>query len=78
MEGLLFSNQVEAEIDRDVAVFKNQTNYITMKGVKINCSATSDDSVANLRLNPAGNIEFGNVVSPAIGADLYRPSGNSS
>ena len=49
-----------------------------MKGNKINCHATSDDNVPNLRLNPAGNIEFSNVILPAIGADLYRPSGNSS
>ena len=78
LEGVLFSNQFGAETDRDVAVFKNQTNYITMKGNKINCNATSDDSVANLRLNPAGNIEFSNVILPTVGADLYRPSGNTS
>ena len=78
LQGLLFSNQFGAETDRDVAVFRNQTNYITMKGNKINCNATSDDSVANLRLNPAGNIEFSNVILPAVGADLYRPSGNTS
>ena len=78
LEGLLFSNQFGAETDRDVAVFKNQTNCITMKGNKIICNATSDDSIANLRLNPAGNIEFSNVILPAVGADLYRPSGNTS
>ena len=78
LAGLLFSNQFGAETDRDVAVFRNQTNYITMKGNKINCNATSDDSIANLRLNPAGNIEFSNVILPAVGADLYRPSGNTS
>ena len=78
LAGLLFSNQFGAETDRDVAVFKNQTNYITMKGNKINCNATSDDSIANLRLNPAGNIEFSNVILPVVGADLYRPSGNTS
>ena len=78
LEGVLFSNQFGAETDRDVAVFKNQTNYISMKGNKINCNATSDDSVANLRLNPAGNIEFSNVILPTVGADLYRPSGNTS
>ena len=49
-----------------------------MKGNKINCNATSDDSIANLRLNPTGNIEFSNVILPAVGADLYRPSGNTS
>ena len=78
LEGLLFSNQFGAETDRDVAVFRNQTNYITMKGNKINCNSSSDDSIANLRLNPAGTIEFSNVILPAVGADLYRPSGNSS
>ena len=26
----------------------------------------------------AGNIEFSQVILPTIGADLYRPSGNSS
>ena len=78
LAGLLFSNQFGAETDRDVAVFRNQTNYITMKGNKIDCNATSDDSIANLRLNPAGNIEFSNVILPAVGADLYRPSGNTS
>ena len=49
-----------------------------MIGNKINCNATSDDSIANLRLNPAGNIEFSTVILPAVGADLYRPSGNTS
>ena len=78
LAGLTFSNQFGAETDRDVAVFRNQTNYITMKGNKINCDATSDDSIANLRLNPAGNIESSNVILPAVGADLYRPSGNKS
>ena len=78
LEGVLFSNQFGAETDREVAVFKNQSNYITIKGNKINCNATSDDSVTNLRLNPSGNIEFSNVILPVIGADLYRPSGNSS
>ena len=78
LAGLFFSNQFGAETDRDVAVFRNQTNYITMKGNKINCNATSDDSVANLRLHPGGNFEFSNVILPAVGADLYRPSGNTS
>ena len=78
LDGVLFSNQFGAETDRDVAVFKNQTNYITMKGNKINCNSTSDDSIANLRLNPAGNIEFSNVILPLVGADFYRPSGNTS
>ena len=78
LEGALFGNLFGAETDRNVATFKNQSNYITLKGNKINCNATSDDSVDNLKLNMAGNIEFSNVILPAIGADLYRPSGNSS
>ena len=54
LKGVLISNQFGAETDRSVATFKNQSNYITMKGNKISCNATSDDSVSNLRLNPAG------------------------
>ena len=49
-----------------------------MKGNKIIANATIDDSIASLRFNPAGNIEFNNVVLPAVGAELYGPSGNSS
>ena len=45
LEGLLFSNQFGGEADRDVAVFRNQTNYITLKGNKIIANATSDDSL---------------------------------
>ena len=76
-DGLIFSNQ-SGDSDKDVGVFKNATNYITLKGNKINCNATSDDTVASLKLNMVGNIEFSNVILPTIGADLYRPSGNSS
>ena len=50
LAGRLFSNQFGAETNRDVAVFRNQTNYITMKGNKINCNATSDDSIANFEI----------------------------
>ena len=78
LEGVTFSNQFGAETDRDVAVFKNPTVYITVKGNKINCNATSADSIEYVRSNPAGNIEFSNVILPAAGADLYRPSGNTS
>ena len=67
-----------AETDRNVATVKNQSNYITLKGNKISCNATSDDAVSNLKLHMAGNIEFSNAILPTIGADLYRPSGNSS
>ena len=31
LEGVLFSNQFGAEADRDVAVFRNQTSYITLE-----------------------------------------------
>ena len=34
LEGVLFGNQFGAETDRDVATFKNQSNYITLKGNK--------------------------------------------
>ena len=78
LEGALFGNSFGAETNRNVATFKNQSNYIILKGNKINCNATSDDAVSNLKINVAGNIEFSNAILPTIGADLYRPSGNSS
>ena len=63
LEGVLFSNQFGAEADRNVAVFRNQTNYITLQGNKINCNATSDDSVVDLNLNPSGNLNITNDLS---------------
>ena len=63
LEGVLFSNQFGAEADRNVAVFRNQTNYITLQGNKINCNATSDDSVVDLNLNPSGNVNITNDLS---------------
>ena len=60
LEGVLFSNQFGAEADRNVAVFRNQTNCITLQGNKINCNATSDDSVVDLSLNPSGNVNISN------------------
>ena len=48
LEGLLFSNQFGAEVDRVVSVFKNQTNYISLQGNKIIANATSDDSLTVL------------------------------
>ena len=79
LEGLLFSNQFGAEADRDVAVFKNQTNYITMKGNKIKCYATSDDSVANLELNPDGDVVLNNnLLVSTTGADISRASGDTN
>ena len=63
LEGLLFSNQFGAEADRVVAVFRNQTNYITLQGNKIIANATSDDSVVDLELNPTGNVNITNDLS---------------
>ena len=61
-----------------MAVFKNQTSYITLKGNKINCNATSDDSISNLSLNPSGNIEFSNAIVPTTGGDIIRESGDAN
>ena len=55
LEGVLFSNQFGAEPDRDVAVFRNQTSYITLKGNKTSCNATSNDNEETLKLNNQGN-----------------------
>ena len=70
-EGVLFSTQYGADTDRDVALSRNQTNYTIMKGNNIDCTATSDDSIAYLRLDPAGTIELSNVILPAVAADSY-------
>ena len=79
LAGLTFSNQFGAEADRDVAVFKNQTNYITLKGNKIKCNATSDDSVANLELNPDGDVVLNNnLLVSTTGADISRASGDTN
>ena len=79
LEGLLFSNQFGAEADRDVAVFRNQTSYITMKGNKIKCNATSDDSVENLELNPDGDVVLNhNIIVSTTGADVSRASGDTN
>ena len=90
LAGLTFSNQFGAEADRDVAVFKNQTNYITMKGNKINCNATSDDSIAELELNNNGQCNFNDLrinnnffcyadmTVSSLGFDMIRPSGDSN
>ena len=45
LEGLAFSNQFCAEVDRVVSVFKNETNYISLQGSKILANAISDDSL---------------------------------
>ena len=54
LEGVLFSNQFGGEADRDVAVFRNQTNYITLKGNKIIANVTSDDALTVLDFKPVG------------------------
>ena len=90
LEGVLFSNQFGAEADRDVAVFKNQTNYITLKGNKINAYNTSDDTAAELELNNNGQCNFNDLrinnnffcyadmTVSSLGFDLVRPSGNTT
>ena len=69
LEGVLFSNQFGAEADRDVAVFRNQTSYITLKGNKINCNATSTDSQETLELNNQGNgiVQIGTASTARVG-----------
>ena len=90
LEGLTFSNQFGAETDRDVAVFKDQTNYVRLKGNKINSYNTSDDSVAELELKKIGQCNFNDLrinnnffcyadmTVPTLGTDIIRPSGNTS
>ena len=69
LEGVLFSNQFGAEADRDVAVFRNQTSYITLKGNKINCNATSNDNQETLELNSQGNgiVQIGTASTARVG-----------
>ena len=69
LEGVLFSNQFGAEADRDVAVFRNQTSYITLKGKKINCNATSNDNEEALELNSQGNgiVQIGTASTARVG-----------
>ena len=69
LEGVLFSNQFGAEADRDVAVFRNQTSYITLKGNKINCNATSNDNEETLELNSQGNgiVQIGTASTARVG-----------
>ena len=90
LEGVLFSNQFGAEADRDVAVFKNQTNYITLKGNKIHSYNTSDDSIAELELNNNGQCNlndlrinknffcYADMTVSSLGFDFVRPSGNTT
>ena len=69
LEGVLFSNQFGAEADRDVAVFRNQTSYITLKGKKINCNATSNGNEEALELNNQGNgiVQIGTASTARVG-----------
>ena len=69
LEGVSFSNQFGAEADRDVAVFRNQTSYITLKGKKINCNATSNDNEEALELNNQGNgiVQIGTASTARVG-----------
>ena len=69
LEGVLFSNQFGAEPDRDVAVFKNQTSYTTLKGNKISCNATSNDNEETLELNNQGNgmVQIGTASTARVG-----------
>ena len=69
LEGVLFSNQFGAEAGRDVAVFRNQTSYITLKGKKINCNATSNDNEEALELNSQGNgiVQIGTASTARVG-----------
>ena len=61
LEGLLFSNQFGAEVDRVVSVFQNQTNYISLQGNEIFANAASDDSLTALDLNPSDNVKIHNL-----------------
>ena len=69
LAGLIFSNQFGAEADRDVATFRNQTSYITLKGDKILCNNTSDDTMKQLDLsnNNAGYKMSGKIETPTGG-----------
>ena len=69
LEGVLFSNQFGAEADRDVAVFKNQTSYITLKGSKVLCNATTNDNEETLELNNQGNgiVQIGTASTARVG-----------
>ena len=69
LSGLIFSNQFGAEADRDVAIFRNQTSYITLKGDKILCNNTSDNAIKQLDLtnNNAGYKMSGKIETPTGG-----------
>ena len=69
LEGFLFSNQFGAETDRDVAVFKNQTSYITLKSSEVLCNATANDNEETLELNNQGNgmVQIGTASTARVG-----------
>ena len=60
---------VGAEADRDVAFFKNQTSYITLKGSKVLCNATANDNEETLELNNQGNgiVQIGTASTARVG-----------
>ena len=76
LEGLLFSSQFGAKTDRDVAIFKNKTSYITLKGDKICCKNTSDDAIKQLDIsnNGAGYKMQGKIQVPATGGLVIENS----
>ena len=83
LEGVLFSNQFGAEADRDVAVFRNQTNYITLTGNRIIANATSDDALTVFDLNPSdsvkiSNLTVGDITVPNTGSDIIRNNGDAN
>ena len=83
LERVLFSNQFGAEADRDVAVFRNQTNYITLKGNKSIANATSDDALTVLDLNPSdsvkiSNLTVGDITVPNTCSDIIRNNGDAN
>ena len=50
-----------------------------MKGNEIRCNATSDDSIANLELNPDGDVVLNNnLLVSTTGADVSRASGDTN
>ena len=83
LAGALFSNQFGEEADRDVAIFKNKSNYITLKGNKIIANATSDDALTTLDLNPSDNVKIANLIVgditvPDTGSDIIRNIGDAN
>ena len=83
LEGLLFSNQFGAEVDRVVSAFKHQTNYTALQGNTKIANATSDDSLTVLDLIPSDNVKISDstivdITVPTTGSDIIRNSGASN